>query len=566
MGSFFDDLGATVSSIEDKVVATASDIGDSISSTVTSVEGGLADGLSAVEGTVEDIAGGIGGALTTAGGAISGALGGIGSAISGIGGALGGIVGALGNIGKPVSLGLPMPLPNPLFNYASYNYILGLSSISMDYYTRPDSTYMKGQPGVLICKSGSISPDNRVSTPWGKTEFYIEDLETQHQVGHENGSNNNLVGKITMKIIEPYSIGMLFDVLQIAAQQNHKGGNWRDTPFLLSIEFKGNSETGSMLNIKGCNRYIPVKLLNCDMKVSEKGAEYTITAQPFNDQSLMDYNSKLKGDHSARGSTVIEMLQAGPKSLQSVINARLQQVAETNKLQHPDRILILFPVDGASSQDLAPANNAGEDAPTVDVTKSEGGLFQQLGIAAGQFQPDSLIQFTPVNPIGRAKMKFNDDHSGDTPVGKDQKVYDASGKNARRGANTTNIKESDMKFSQDTDITNAINQVIMMSDFVDKTLDPTNLSKEGYREWWSIHTQTYPLQYNVKGGETAKVHVYRVIPYKVHASSAPTDTNTTAPGLDTTKKGGLADQAVKRYDYIYTGKNVDIIKFDINFK
>jgi len=572
MGSFFDDAGATISGLENKAMDAASGIKDSVSGTVTALEGGLADGLSAVEGAVGDIAGGIGGALGGIGGGIGGALGGIGggiggalggigSALGGITGALGGLAGALGAIGKPETLGLPLPLPNPLFAYASYNYILSLSSISMDSYANPDNTYMKRKLGKVICKSGSGNPDDRISTPWGKFEFYIEDLELQHQIGHENGSNNNLVGKITMKIVEPYSMGMFFNVLQLAAQEQ-KQVNWRTAPFLLTIDFKGNTETGAISNIPGCSRYIPVKLINCEMKVNEQGAVYTITAQPYNDEALLDYNSKLKGDHAARGASVVEMLQSGPKSLQTVINARLKQVAETNKLEHQDKILILFPQDGAASKDLVAAGSGtgNTDEPTVDVSKSETDVLRQLGIT-NSTTPDRLVQFTAINPIGKSKMKFDDNHKGDTPVGRDQKVYDNDGKNARRGANTINTKESDMKFSQDTDVTNAINQVIMMSEFVDKTLDPNNLSPEGYRNWWSIHAQTYPLKFSNKSGDVAKVHVYRVMPYKVHTSSAATPAGVKPIGYKNLKK-----QAVKEYNYIYTGKNVDIIKFNIEFK
>ena len=60
-------------------------------------------------------------------------------------------------------------------------------------------------------------------------------------------------------------------------------------------------------------------------------------------------------------------------------------------------------------------------------------------------------------------------------------------------------------------------------------------------------------------GTAPLVYVYRVIPYDVHASKMIT-VNTKGPGFYE-----LAKQTVKEYNYIYTGKNVDIINFDIYF-
>jgi hypothetical protein len=61
-----------------------------------------------------------------------------------------------------------------------------------------------------------------------------------------------------------------------------------------------------------------------------------------------------------------------------------------------------------------------------------------------------------------------------------------------------------------------------------------------------------------KTGSIPKLFVYRVVPYQVHASRllAP---NAPAPGIEQLKK-----QAAKEYNYIYTGKNTDVIRFEID--
>ena len=73
--------------------------------------------------------------------------------------------------------GVNLPLPNPLHAYPSYNYILGLGILTDAELNDPNATYMGGSRPRLICKSGSTDPNNRVQTPYGKFDYYIEDLE-----------------------------------------------------------------------------------------------------------------------------------------------------------------------------------------------------------------------------------------------------------------------------------------------------------------------------------------------------------------------------------------------------
>jgi hypothetical protein len=62
-----------------------------------------------------------------------------------------------------------------------------------------------------------------------------------------------------------------------------------------------------------------------------------------------------------------------------------------------------------------------------------------------------------------------------------------------------------------------------------------------------------------KTGIPARVFVYRVVPYLVHLSKFK-GASDSSPGIPQLKQ-----QAIKEYNYIYTGKNKDIINFDIKF-
>ena len=495
------------------------------------------------------------------------------SALSGIADTVTGALGAVGSFLFGASAP-KLPQPNPLFDYASYNYILGIAVLTDDQLNSPDTTYMRGMKLPLICKSASADPSNRVKTAFGSQEFYIDNLEINSTIGLEKGSNTNVLN-MTFDIIEPYSMGMFFMALQQAAWSS-KHDNWTDAPFLLTIEFKGNKETGSMVSIPNTKRYIPFKFLETEMKVTEKGSIYSFKAYPTNGPALDNANKQLKTDTSVAGKTVQEILQTGEKSLQAVINNRLQDLKNNGTVAEPDQIVILFPKDlssagsgasGGTSNAAGAASTTTATAPTVDPASTTSGqgataIQKQLGVTVSKINSTLVQDKTAVNELGQASLGFGTTRKGDAPLGKERELYDPETKRILKGSNFIDPKTGEFRFSQNTDILNAINQVMLFSDFAEKTLAPDAISKEGYRKWWRIDTQVYTVSSNANlktTGIKPRIIVYRVVTYNTHASRLMPP-NTKAPGF-----ANLAKQAVKKYDYIYTGKNVDIMSFDIKF-
>jgi len=541
----FDPLGSTISHVGSSLVSGASNA-------ITAVEHGLASGLSAA----------------------TNALSGVTSALGNLSGGVSGILSVANSFGSSfVSLSGPanseFPLPNPLFDYATYNCLIGLAALPKDFLENPDSTYRVGARAPLIAKSASIDPENRVRLAEGSFEFYIDDLKIHSMVGWEQGKNSN-AQTMSFKIFEPYSMGLFFEALQVTAQKlGFK--NWTDAPYMITIEFQGNKETGQMEFIPKTDRQIPINITDIQMRVTNEGTHYDCVANPYNQAALTDGFKNFQSDLAIKGTTVQEMLQSGPKSLESVINQKLREVAKINNIERPDRILILFPKEAASEAassgstsgdtEANPDTNAATTASDPVSVSDSKSVTIKLNVTESEHH--NLIQSKDdVNDIGRAKMGFSQTRRGDAPMGNDKDVYDAEGKIMSRNQNPIDVNQSDMKFRQDTDILNAINQVILQSEFIDQTLDPGAVTAEGYKGWWNIDTQVYIIgEMNKATGVPPKLLVYRVLPYKLHMSSGPTPPNVKPAGVAALKK-----QAVKEYNYIYTGKNVDILKFDINFK
>ena len=86
------------------------------------------------------------------------------------------------------------------------------------------------------------------------------------------------------------------------------------------------------------------------------------------------------------------------------------------------------------------------------------------------------------------------------------------------------------------------------------------IDDKGMIPWWRIDTQMYqvPTDENLaKTGLKPRLVVYRVVPYRVSA------TKFMPPGIPAPGTKNLKDQCIKEYNYIYTGKNIDILDFDI---
>lgn len=468
---------------------------------------------------------------------------------------------------------IKLPLQNVLHDYATYDCVFTISALHDKDVEDPDNSYFKWktlQPGdrygkapQIICKSANAEPNNRVRTDYGKFDFFVDDVTIEGMIGFQTGNNVSSTN-LTFSVKEPYSMGLFTMSCQQAAwESDHQ--NWNAAPFLLTIEFRGNDEMGMMLPIPESTRYIPFKFSNVSMTVNQDGALYFVKAIVWNAQGLSDKNAKLTTDVSVKGTSVQEVLQTGEKSLQAVWNAKLRQLKEDKIVDVPDEIIILFPKtihsdkgdSGAESSDSA---TSGSD--------SESTVYKKIGV--DEVTVNNLKYHVQkaedCNVIGKASLGFGAAKAADAPYGKENDNHtEVDGHVVQvRANNTPNPAECEFKFRQDTDIPNAINQVILQSNFPTETLDPDAISESGYKKWWSIDIQVYNISTdaNYKStGTKPKIIVYRVIPYNTHASSGIVALNEKSPGFE-----NMFKNAIKEYNYLYTGLNTDVISFDIKIE
>jgi hypothetical protein len=165
------------------------------------------------------------------------------------------------------------------------------------------------------------------------------------------------------------------------------------------------------------------------------------------------------------------------------------------------------------------------------------------------------------NDIGKSTFGFGQNKGGNFVMPKhgDQVSKDGI---VRRDNMTINPKDRTFQFAQGQSLTAIINQVILSSEYAKEAIDPkskTGRTADGFIKWFRLDVQIELLDYDIVTGDFAKRFTYRVVPFLVHESifSNPTSVPNYAP---------IKKKITKAYNYIYTGQNVDVLRFDIEIK
>ncbi len=492
------------------------------------------------------------------------------------------------------------PWPNTLEKYASVNYVFTLGCLTVDELNRPDSTYRFRGSRNIICRSGgSAAVKVRTASERGKgpVEFYIDDVEITSILTHNKGTKQADAIGGSFKIFEPYSMGLFYETLQVAALKcGHK--NYIESPFLLELRFKGYDDNGNVSTAPGSTRLMPIKIIDSTFNVTEQGSTYNVEFVKYDDQAFGDQVQASKTDLNLSGRTVQEVLQSGGKSLTTVMNSRLLKNQQAKQVNKVDQYVVMFPTKRSSAEEAILGKPEDSDTGATTSTPAEGeikdlsqerkqqifesiagiqagnvpanfdeNLSEILGIVIQRGEVGEQIRTYAENPeninnIGQASITKTKNDTGEVPQKDPNSCEVESGVVCRSKVQIPDTTRT-FQFKAGTKIQDIIEQIIMASDWGRKITERMeNPDKNNMVEWFKIESHVYEqadaATVNATG-QNPKVYVYRVVPYMVNAARFASPSKPT-PGIVS-----LRAQAAKEYNYIYTGKNKDIIDFDIQF-
>lgn len=468
---------------------------------------------------------------------------------------------------------IPVPFPNPLGLFSSFNCVMTLSSISVEQHRRPLQSYKAGDLGNIVLRSagaGSRSQSTAMTTsnnPSGQYDFFIDNLDIQSIISFNPQTKGSNATDITFDVFEPYSMGVFLQSCQLAAEKSGWINGYLASIFLLTIEFVGYDENGNSLVLERLTRNIPMIIKDIAMSVSAKGSVYKVKGHPSNEIAFSNQYSLLQSDISVSGKTVKEMLQDGEFSLQNVINKRFKELAATSTVATAqDEIVIVFPDPTADNEEamsggfLGPLENESSSGATLDPnnpsTTNNISLYRPDS-ASSLIQPDATT-----NIIGKSVMDLNESMGGSPEVTKQNEVQTDAKAPIKRNKVVNKMSTRQFMYKQGSTITNVISSILLKSKYCIDALDPNKVDENGMVDWVKIETQVdyYPPQPGNYGNNVdAKLMIYKIVPYKVHYSKIAQN-GSLIKGYDK-----LRSEAAKEYNYIYTGKNTEIIDFELEF-
>ena len=438
---------------------------------------------------------------------------------------------------------------NILHDYRSYNYVVTMFAISKENYNDPN--YFKtlnGEPDYVILKSSGkgrrdISADAsyfEITTAtttggttgddvnalledfnqngYGRFDFFIENLEIDLTWNISSGAQP---GQIKFEVVEPFSINGFIEALRVnalaAGYQNHY-----QAVYVLKVEFIGYpyDKAGKITEpekIPKSTRFIPINLNQISLETSERGTVYRCAAAPRNNMGYGE-DGKLATPAKMSGVTVGDVF----KSLAEQLTESRKQDTGEKEPKYFNEFKIQF-----------------EDEDGKPVADPTGSIIGKSKIN-DELRSDQIYTFPEISDS-------NPKSSYQTPDPPKNTKYDGT-------------KET-ISFGSQHSIIDVMTAVIRDSQYSVELLgklDTVIKENNGLVNWFRIYLRTeIKPEINPKTNNHNYIYTYVVRPFKFHYSRLP------GMGAGLFDGDDIRGQIRRSYNYIYSGKNVDIINFNL---
>lgn len=464
------------------------------------------------------------------------------------------------------------PIPNRLHSYPTYIYALSLHIMTNEQYNDVVVTQKYTPKNVLIASAGRYS-DNFPRNKNFNEDFYFNDFTVTTIIAPNDQSRNTNAIDAKFTIIEPYGFTLVERILKVTEELG--GKNYLDMPYLVQIDFFAVDEAGNLLGaIDDLQKRFPIKFTKMDVKITERGAEYSISATPFGHTAFESSVVTVPANMEVVSRTVADFFQ----SVEGTANDTFAQdlLAKTDLQQRQRQDAQIAQAQNAPSL-LFNSLNQGAAKSTINVDSFGSAInayykglkdAEKIGIAdvfRFEFLPDPESGQDVIGSATFVEEKRNTPK--ETPMKKNDATDTVSMRRADVG-NSQNIYDTTraiFSINYGTTIEKLLEYVIRNSSYVqDQLVIPDGVSQEEYQarkeqmkdkplKWFRIIPKVRILGFDDVRKVWAKEITYTVKPYKIYNVR-----NDLAPQ-------GIVVSPVKNYNYIFTGKNDDVIDLDIRF-
>jgi hypothetical protein len=349
----------------------------------------------------------------------------------------------------------------------------------------------------------------------GRYDFFIDSAEITGIITPRSKTGMSMAQNISFSVVEPYSINGFLEALHVSAVSAGYLG-YNNAKFLLKIEFLGYNENDVPEKIDSATKYCLIYFRNVKIEIKREGTKYLCEAVAVQDIAFGNA-SVLKKNTSGEGSKVGDILRSLFDNINNQIKTSDKEAVASQSKFHDQYEIRFDNTEEIEKSDIFDfkSNNSVTVMPEIfDYTNEEELLEQQ-----GRF--DEMGNF--VVPRG-AKVKIN--------------------------------------FNQNRTITQCIESVIVDSDYIRNILYDVqkNIDRYGMVDYFIIKTLVEDLSdINPQTNDFYKKYIFVVTKYKIHVTKIPNYQNL----INISNK--LKPLILKEYNYTYTGKNIDVLDFKIDF-
>ena len=507
-----------------------------------------------------------------------------------------GVVGA-GTSGNSSSLTPKPPEPAPfnkLHAYTSYTYRITLFFLTAKDYNNLSANPSKFTPKYALissaggyAKAAGNSDTDTIRHPDFRTDFFIDNLSIQTIVGLNAKNKASNAIDIGFTITEPYGLSLLDRLLSACETSEDKNPNYATQPYLLQIDMLA-SPTDDMLarynrtdNLIDRKR-IAIKFIEMKIKPSASGSTYSCRAIPFNHSAFDQTTAPTPVTLAVEAKTVGDFFSNEDQS--QLFAAQLKSEEERLEsdiqkwiTQNPQVTSSYYQAGKApTAAEIAQQTKALKDKiiyNTGSYTAAYNRYMEEVATKSKITQfPPSKISFVMPKEIAESRI-VDPQRSQSTNAKMDSQT---KGVNQTADPDFKNTEVFNIKGGES--VIEVIDQVLGKSDYVKNQINLQNQLRDEEQanqeytngtertdsksspkniKWYKIIPTVELKDFDFIRNNYSKTVNYSIVPYTTANAYHPNFAKTT--GKDVEK------QVVREYNYLYTGKNQDITRVDIDF-
>lgn len=433
---------------------------------------------------------------------------------------------------------------NPLNSYTSYTYNLSLHMLGKKDFNDLVKGIEPRPKHTLIASAGRGGSVGKRDKNWSEN-FFWDELKMNTVIGLNHNSQGTNAIDLSFVILEPMGMSLLDRLIQTTIDIGEK--NHLSVPYLLQIDFY-DSEQGLLKNLR---KWIPIRLIECKIKGSVRGSEYRFRAVPFQHQAMMESVITTPANFEIVAGTIEEFFKkkevvSTTATAREAVRGPAQRTTDNGPAAKSQYTVSSY----------VAAYNAWQEELTNNGSTGVGSSTGKAGTPGesktaikGKFNTIDVVFHPAITDNGGGKIINQQTQSSlATPMG----TVGQSGAAAPPSIGTTMGK---FYITAGTHLTQVIHNMMKNTEYVRQQITDGSTANKNPLSWYKIIPSIELNDYDTYNGKWSFAATYYVVPYEVKNS-----THTLAPKYEVSPR-----DAVKVYDYLYTGKNVDVLDLQIDF-